>query len=144
MATHALRPDAELILTQYIRGRLAGTKWAGSLVSNRLPRQAGTESAPATDFAIIVRHDGGPSLGPPTYSAGFGVRVFGPDGDESGISTGELARHLIAWLQASPAPGTPIAACRATHGPMRVPQTVGRPEAYLTCELILVGEPINI
>lgn len=145
MATHVLPPDDELAITRFLRQRLGSTQWAGALVSNRLTERAdGAEVPPAQDFAVIVRSDGGPALTPPTFLRRFGIRIFGPDGDDNGERTMTLARHVVACLPLAPFETVQVAAVRAIHGPYRVPPTVSRPEAYLTCELILVGEPITL
>lgn len=144
MATHVLPPDEELVLTGYIRDRLIGTQWDTALVSNRLTRRGnGDEVEPAEDYAVIVRSDGGPRGEPPTFARRFGIRVFGPDGDGNGTLTGALARYVAASLPAAPKTQTPIAALNHLSGPYRVPETVGRPEAYITCEFVLVGQPIT-
>lgn len=145
MSTYVIPVNEELLLTGFIRDRLAGTLWASALVNNRLSERAnGEEVAPGEDFAVIVRSDGGPALEPPTFLRRFGIRIFGPDGDDNHVRTSELARHVAAALQAAWRHTEHVADTRAVSGPYRVPPAVGRPEMYLTCELVLVGEPINI
>lgn len=145
MASHAIRPNEELILTGYLRSRLQGGPWAQALVSNRLTARAdGEEVAPRQDYAVIVRSDGGPALEPPTFLCRIGVRIFGPDGDDNHMLTSGFARHVAALLTNAWAHAPQVAATRATNGPYRVPPDLGRPEMYLTAELVFVGDPINL
>ena len=144
MATHVIAPNEELVLTGYLRDKLASTPWAAAFVSNRLVLHDGREVLPSEDYAVIVRSDGGPALEPPTFLRRFGIRIFGPDGDDNGMRTMALAAHVEVLLKAAPFHTSEVAATLATHGPSRVPPSVSRPEAYLTCELVLVGAPINI
>ena len=140
MAGETTPPNEELILTGLIRAQLAATAWSSAFVSNRLTTRAeGDMVAPSADFAVIVRSDGGPALEPTTFQRQFGIRVFGPDGDDNHIHTSELARWLVPLLQGAWMHSRAVAATRAVHGPYRVPATVGRPEMYLTAELVLVG-----
>ena len=144
MATHALPVNEELTLTGLIRSALAGTEWADAFVSNRLTaRPSGEEVAPAEDFAVIVRSDGGAATEPPTFVRRFGIRVFGPDGDENHLRTSALARHLVPILIGAWRRDDHVAATRAVAGPHRVQPAVGRPEMYLTAELVFVGDPIS-
>lgn len=136
MAGHVIAPDDELVLAKLIRAGLVGTIWASALVSNRL---VGTQQ-----FAAIVRSDGGPALEPPTFLRRYGVRIFGPDGDDNHLRTGEFARYVAALIAAAPERAREVAAVRAVNGPMRVPSTASRPESYITCELVLVGVPITL
>lgn len=144
MATWTTPPNEELVLTGAVRAALAGTPWAGALVTNRLTtRGTGEEVAPSQDYAVIIRGDGGPDGEPPTFTRRVGIRIFGPDGDDNHVRTSALARHLVPVLhrlwELTPA----VAATRAVNGPYRVPATVGRPEMYATAELVLVGTPIH-
>ena len=145
MTTTLLPPDEETALTTYFRAALAGTQWESALVSNRLTRRgSGEEVAPDADFAVIVRGDGGPALEPPTFLRRAGIRIFGPDGDDNGVQTGALARYLAALLPVTHLYVDSVAATRAVHGPHRVAPTLGRPENYVTCDLVFVGTPITI
>lgn len=145
MATHTIPPNEELIFTRLFRDRLAATEWASALISNRLTqRPNGDEIAPAHDFAVIVRGDGGQSLEPPTYLRRLGIRVFGPDGDDNTIRTSELARYVAVLLRAAWQHSTHIARTRAVNGPYRVRPTVGRPEMYLTADVVVTGDAINL
>lgn len=145
MRIRVLPPNEELVLTRYLRRELTGSAWGQVLVSNRLTARAdGTEVPPAADCAVIVRGDGGPALEPPLYLRRVGIRVFGPDGDDNHLRTSELARHVAAAIHDAFLRCDPIADVRQVSGPMRVPPTVaGRPEMYLTAELVLVGDPIT-
>lgn len=145
MATYVIHADAELEMTRFIRGALASTRWAGSLVSNRLrATQGGDEQAPRQDFAVIVRCDGGSDLEHPTALRRFGLRFIGPAVDDTHERTSELARHVIAALQVAWRDTDHVADLRNVFGPYRVPATVGRPEMYATCELVFVGDPITL
>lgn len=145
MASHAIRPNEELLLTGYLRSRLQGGPWAQALVSNRLTaRPSGAEVAPQADYAVIVRSDGGPALEPPTFLCRIGVRLFGPDGDDNHMLTSGFARHVSALLTNAWAHVPQIATTRAVNGPYRVPPDLGRPEMYLTAELVFVGDPIDL
>lgn len=145
MASHAIRPDDELIATRLIRASLASTEWSTALVSNRLTKRPdGAEVAPDEDFAVIVRSDGGSSMELPTFSCRLGIRVIGPDGDDNHMRTGALARRVSAALSAAAELTTEVANTVATFGPYRVETELSRPECYLTAELVLVGAPITL
>lgn len=147
MASTTLPPNEELVLTGLIRSALqTSTDWPDAFVSNRLTKRSpGTtpETAPDEDFAVIVRSDGGPRLEHSTFLRRFGIRVIGPDGDDNHIRTSGLARWLVPLLEESWRRSEAIAATRAVSGPHRVPATVGRPEMYLTVELVFVGSPVT-
>lgn len=141
MHTQTLPPDGELILTRYLRNRLRNTKWQGALVSNRLTKRAdGAEVPPSQDYAIVIRCDGNQETQPPVHRVRFGIRVIGPEGDDNGTKTGDLARHVALWLKSAWAHDKNIAHAPFVSGPTRVSATVGeRQTNYITADLLMVS-----
>lgn len=134
MTTAIEYPDLELWAAGYLRARLAA--WSVS-VDRRFP-------APGVSFtyAAVVRDDGGPDQ-QFTATRSLAVTVIGPEGEH--YQTGRCAERAAALLRVSHTDTTgPVARCVTVRGPYAVPSDTGRPEFYLTADLILVGSPVTI
>lgn len=140
MRTETIPPDEEEQLIEYLRDCAAGAEWEGVLVTHQLPMQSGSETVPDSPFVIVVRGDGGAAEDLGLWLRRLGIRVIGPDADRTGRSTSALARQVAYWMQQSDRGAVGVAGVRAVRGPYRVQTALGRPEEYLTTELVMLGE----
>lgn len=126
--------DLELWAAGYLRAGLAA--WSAK-VGREFPAPGATFT-----YAAVVRDDSGPDR-QFTASRLLAVTIIGPAGAYQ--ATKAVAERAAALLRASAGPGTstPVAACLTVRGPYSVPDT-GRPEFYLTADLITVGTSITL
>ena len=135
MTTAIEYPDLELWAAGYLRTGLAS--WSAK-VGREFPKPDASFT-----YAAVVRDDSGPDQ---QFTAArlLGVTVIGPAGEH--YQTGRCAERAAALLRISAGPGadTPVARCRSVRGPYAVPSDTGRPEFYLTADLIVTGSPITL
>lgn len=135
MTTAIEYPDLELWAAGYLRTGLAA--W-----SAKVGREFPAPDASFT-YAAVVRDDSGPDA-QFTASRLLAVTVIGPAGAYQ--ATRAVAERAAALLRVSASPGasTPVARCVTVRGPYSVASGTGRPEFYLTADLIVVGSPITL
>ena len=126
--------DLELWAATYLRTGLAA--WSAK-VGREFPAPDATFT-----YAAVVRDDSGPDH-QFTASRLLAVTVIGPAGAHQ--STRAVAERAAALLRVCAVPGasSPVAACRTVRGPYSVPDA-GRPEFFMTADLIVVGSPITL
>lgn len=124
-----LFPDVEAHLITYLRAALVARTepvtanvWVGNLLPKSVPQRA-----------VLVRDDGGPTLGDVRAVARVGVNVWAPS--EADVS--DLA-NLVSALVGASADGTPVVRAQTTR-PYSVTDDAGRPRHYFTAELIVRG-----
>lgn len=129
-------PDVELLLTGLLRPRIyAALGTSDVLVTDEIPNYA-TEPAerPRPDRIVVIRSDGGPSLGDVRSLCRIGVNVFAPD------ATGANAlAALVGALLSGLAGEGPITAVPSVSLPSRVPEQARVERRYLTVELHVRG-----
>ena len=135
MTTAIEYPDLELWAAGYLRAGLAS--WSAT-VGREFPAPGATFG-----YAVVVRDDSGADQ-QFTASRLLAVTVIGPGGEH--YQAGRCAERVAALLRISAGPGadTPVARCRSVRGPYAVPSNTGRPELYLTADLIVTGSPITL
>lgn len=117
-----LYPDVELLLTDALRPLLPGV-----FVSNEVPN-------PRRDRMVIVRSDGGPSLGDVRALARIGINVYGTSKKDAT----DLAREVGALLPGLVGVG-PITAAPSVSLPSEVADPSEQDRRYLTAELHVRG-----
>lgn len=125
-------PDVEAWAITYLRGALAARSepftagvWVGNLLPQTRPQRA-----------VLVRDDGGPTLGDVRAVARLGINVFA--GTEPDVS--DLA-NLVSALIGGSADGKPVVRATTTR-PYSVTDDAGQPRHYFTAELIIRGESL--
>jgi hypothetical protein len=116
-------PDVELVLTTYLRSKLADHGYASVYVSNVRGTQA---------VAVWVRRDGGSVLDVVREGARVGINVFA----QSELAASNLARVVSALMRAA-ADGSPIV--RVTEVMGSTPIADATPRRYLTFEVVVRG-----
>lgn len=127
-----LFPDVEMHLITYLRGALSarpepfvtGT-WVGNLLPQTRPQRA-----------VLVRDDGGPTLGDVRAVARLGINVFA----QSQADVADLANLASAIIGAS-ADGKPVVRATTTR-PYSVTDDAGQPRMYFTSELVVRGQSL--
>lgn len=130
--------DVEAWLIGYLKASLTARSesYAASVtVRNKVPTE-GTNPAdpwPASKRLVVVRDDGGQSLGDVRAVARIGLQVWGASESE----TCALANLVSALMGASENSG-PVRKASASR-PYSVTEVSGRPKQYVTAELIIRG-----
>lgn len=128
--------DLEAFLVGYLSGRLAARSepFAASVrVSNKVPSEQTGNPWPSSKRLVVIRDDGGSSLGDVRAVARLGVRVWGADDGE----TADLA-NLVSALVGSSENAGPIRRAEASR-PYDVTEASGRPCHYFTAEMVIRG-----
>lgn len=124
-----LFPDVEAHTITYLRDALAARPEAytsGVWVGNLLPQVRPTR-------AVLVRDDGGPTLGDVRAVARLGINVYAAT--EPDVS--DLA-NLVSALVGGMADGAPVVKASTTR-PYSVTDDAGTPHHYFTAELWVRG-----
>lgn len=132
--TSILFPDVELLLTTRLRAILAARPESyakTAFVSNSIP-------ATRRDQMVIVRHDGGPTLGDVRAAARVGINVFGATPQQAS----DLAR-LVAAVVGGLAGADSITAVPSVSLPSEVADPSGQARRYLTAELHVRGSVLS-
>lgn len=135
MATVLEYGDLEMWAASYLRAGLSG--WSAAV--DRLWPAADASTA---GYAVVVRNDSGPDQ---QFTADriLAVTVLGPEGSHA--ETGRCAERAAALLRAAPEDAsTPVVRCTAIRGPYAVDSGGRRPAFYLTADLRVVGQPIQL
>lgn len=123
-----LYPDVELLLTGLLRPRIFAAMGSNDIaVDPEVPN-------PRKRLMVIIRSDGGPSLGDVRSLCRVGVNVYGPTKQ----ATSDLARLVAALLPGLAGEG-PITAVRSVSLPSEVADQSSQPRRYLTAEIHVRG-----
>lgn len=131
-----IHPDVEAFLIGYLSTALTARpeSYAASVrVSNKVPSEQPGNPWPTSKRLVVIRDDGGPSLGDVRALARLGVRVWGATDAE----TSDLANLVSALIGASEGAG-PVRRSESAR-PYDVTETSGRPCQYFTAELVVRG-----
>lgn len=129
-----LYPDVELLLTDLLRDALAvrPEPYAASVhVDNEVPAQRRPRM-------VIVRNDGGPTLGDVRSLARVGINVYGPTKQQAT----DLARLVAALLPGLAGTG-PITAVESVTLPSAVEDRAPQERRYLTAEIHVRGSVLS-
>ena len=131
--------DVEAWLIGYLKAALTARveSYAASVtVRNKVPTEQTGDPWPASKRLIVVRDDGGQSLGDVRAVARVGLQVWAASESE----TSALANLVAALMGASENSG-PVRKARASR-PYSVTEISGRPKQYVTAELIIRGSSL--
>ena len=128
--------DVEAWLIGYLKAALTtrAESYAASVtVRNKVPTEQTGDPWPASKRLVVVRDDGGQSLGDVRAFARVGLQVWGASESE----TCALANLVSALMGASEGAG-PVRRSSASR-PYSVTEISARPKQYVTAELIIRG-----
>jgi hypothetical protein len=124
-----LFPDVEAAFITYMTAALAARPEAVTddvFVGNEMP-------AARPDKAVIVRDDGGPSLGDVRAVARLGFRVWALSREDATDLAALVSALLTLWPD-----GKPVLTARPSRA-YPLPDESGQPSRYFTAELIIRG-----
>lgn len=128
--------DLEAFLVGYLSAALTARSesfTASVRVSNRVPSEQPGDLWPTSKRLVVIRDDGGQSLGDVRAIARIGIRVWAATDAE----TSDLANLVSALVGASEGFG-PVRRSEAAR-PYDVTEQSGRPCQYFTAELVVRG-----
>jgi hypothetical protein len=134
-----IHADVEAVVVGHLRTALAARSEpfaANVTVRNRVPDETASQPWPTSKRLVVVRDDGGPSLGDVRAVARLGVRVWGADEAEAS----DLA-NLVSALVASMENVGPVRRSDSAR-PYEVTEQSGRPCFYFTSELVVRGSSL--